>query len=59
MKLDIITAPLVNRMADAIANDLNYGTQTVKLVADKIRCDYSESVAMWTMDMAVALTLGD
>lgn len=58
-KLDKITAPHVNKVAEAMANDVNYGTKTVRTVLDEISRNFTPEFASWVMDKAFALNFGN
>jgi hypothetical protein len=58
-QLDRVTVQYVNKVAQAIANDLNYGTKTVRKTLDAIAKDFGFEFAIWVMEKAQANVLGE
>ncbi|MGP4063039.1 hypothetical protein [Halobacillus sp. H74] len=54
-QVDRVTVEHINRVADVMASDINYGSKETKKVLDQIKEDFSPEFAMWVMDKAKAL----
>lgn len=56
-KLDNVTAEYVNKVAKAMADDINHGTKSLRPTVDRIAEDFGFEFAMWVMEKAKALVL--